>query len=104
MVPKMGKIKILTDQVTSGGLIELKAIDFQSQKIVFTDKIPGQYTWQNKYGIFVGDKEVLDNELIKILNNNMIIPPASQDMFVLFTKPIFNQLAEKLTNYFMQYN
>jgi len=104
MIPKKGKIKILTDQVASGGLLELKAVEFQSQKIVFTDKIQGQYTWQNKYGIFVGDNEVLDNNHINILNNKMIMPPAPQDMFVLFTKPIFNQLADKLTNYFRQYN
>lgn len=103
-VTKKGKIKILTDQVASGGLLELKAVEYQSQKILFTDKIPGQFTWQNRYGIFVGDKEVLDKELISILNNKMVIPPASQDMFVLFTKPIFNQLGEKLTNYFRQYN
>jgi len=104
MVPKKGKIKILTDQVASGGLLELKAVEFQSQKIVFTDKIPGQYLWQNKYGIFVGDKGVLYNELSNILSNKMIMPPPAQDMFVLFTKPIFNQLADKLTNYFGQYN
>lgn len=104
MVPKKGKIKILTDQVASGGLLELKAVDFQSQKIVFTDKIPGEFTWQNRYGIFVGDKEVLDNEQTNIINNKMVMPPAAQDMFVLFTKPIFNQLSIKLTNYFRQYN
>jgi hypothetical protein len=104
IVPKKGKIKILTDQVASGGLLELKTVEFQSQKIVFTDKIPGQFTWENKYGIFVGDNEVLTNELIAILNNKMIMPPPAQDMFVLFTKPIFNQLSEKLTNYFRQYN
>ena len=104
MIPKKGKIKILSDQVASGGLLELKAVDFQSQKIVFTDKIPGEFTWQNKYGIFVGDNEVLDKELTAILKNKMIMPPASQDMFVLFTKPIFNQLTDKLTNYFKQYN
>ncbi|HLN74167.1 MAG TPA: hypothetical protein VK205_12790, partial [Prolixibacteraceae bacterium] len=104
MIPKKGKIKILTDQVASGGLLELKAVDFQSQKIVFTDKIPGEFTWQNKYGIFVGDKEVLDNDLTNILNNKMVMPPAAQDMFVLFTKPIFSQLTGKLTNYFKQYN
>lgn len=103
-VVKKGKIKILTDQVASGGLLELKAVEYQSQKILFTDKIPGQFTWQNRYGIFVGDEEVLDKELIAILNNKMVMPPASQDMFVLFTKPIFNQLSEKLTNYFRQYN
>ncbi|MDP2115601.1 MAG: hypothetical protein Q8K69_16255 [Bacteroidota bacterium] len=103
-VTKKGKIKILTDQVASGGLLELKAVEYQSRKILFTDKIPGQFTWQNRYGIFVGDNEVLDKELISILNNKMVMPPASQAMFVLFTKPIFNQMAEKLTNYFRQFN
>jgi len=82
----------------------VKAVEFQSQKIVFTDKIPGQFTWQNKYGIFVGDNEVLDDELTAVLNNKMLMPPAPQDMFILFTKPIFSQLTEKLTNYFRQYN
>lgn len=104
MVTKKGKIKILTDQVASGGLLELKTVEFQSQKIVFTDKLPGQYNWQNRYGIFVGDNEVLDKEQINILNNKMIMPPPAQDMFVLFTKPIFNQLSEKLVNYFRQFN
>ena len=103
-VTKSGKIKIYTDQLESGGLLEMKAVEFQSQKILFTDKIPGKFTWQNKYGIFVGDNEVLDKEQVSILSNKMIIPPESQDMFVLFTKPIFNQLTDKLTNYFKQYN
>lgn len=104
MVPKKGKIKILTDQVGSGGLLELKAVEFQSKKIVFTDKIPGEFTWKNQYGMFLGDKEVLDNELTQIINNKMVMPPPSQDMFVLFTKPIFSQLTGKLTNYFKQFN
>lgn len=104
MVPKKGKIKIFTDQVGSGGLLELKAVEFQSKKIVFTDKIPGEFTWKNQYGMFLGDNELLDKELTQIINNKMVMPPPAQDMFVLFTKPIFSQLTGKLTNYFKQYN
>jgi len=104
MVNKKGKIKIVTDQVGSGGLLELKTVEFQSQKIIFTDKIPGQFQWQNKYGVFVGDKEVLDNSHAQLIANKEVMPPAPQDMFVLFTKPIFDQLSSRLTNYFKQYN
>lgn len=104
MVTKRGKIRIITDQVASGGLLEIKAVDFQSQKILFTDKIPGQYMWENKYGIFIGDTEVLDNTQAKIISNKSVLPPASQDMFVLFTKPIYNQLSDKLVNYFRKFN
>lgn len=104
LVTKKGKIRIVTDQVASGGLLELRAVEFQSQKIVFTDKIPGQFTWENKYAVFVGDKDALDNNLLSMVNNSVKMPPAQQDMFVLFTKPIFNQLTGKLSNYFRQYN
>lgn len=103
-VMKRGKIRIVSDQVASGGLLDLKAVEFQSQKIIFTDKIPGQYMWENKYGVFVGDKEVLDNNLSNIISNKVVMPPPAQDMFVLFTKPIFKQLSDKLVNYFRQYN
>lgn len=103
-VMKKGKIKIVTDQVASGGLLELRAVEFQSQKILFTDKIPGQYMWQNKYGVFIGDAEVLDNTLANIVNNKAMMPPAAQDMFVLFTKPIYNQLLDKLINYFKKFD
>lgn len=104
LVTKRGKIKIVTDQMASGGLLELKAVEFQTRKIVFTDQVPGAFTWQNQYGVFVGDKEVLDNNLSNIVSNKVQMPPAPQDMFVLFTKPIFNQLTTKLVNYFNQYN
>ncbi len=104
LVTKKGKIKIITDQVASGGLLEIKAVEFQSQKILFTDKIPGKYMWQNKYGIFIGDTEVLDNSLANIVSNKSVLPPDSQDMFVLFTKPIYNQLTGKLITYFRKFN
>jgi hypothetical protein len=52
----------------------------------------------------VGDNEVLDQNLINILNNKAVPPPGPQDMFSLFTKPIFDQLKSKLVNYFGQYN
>lgn len=104
MVNKRGKIKIITDQVASGGLLEVKAVEFQSQKILFTDKVPGQYLWKNQYGIFVGDAEVLDNTMANIISNKAVLPPAAQDMFVLFTKPIYDQLSGKLINYFRKFN
>ena len=103
-VTKKGKIKVITEQVASGGLLEMKAVEYQSKKILFTDKFPGEFTWENKYGIFVGDKEALDSNQLKIINNKAITPPESQEMFVLFTKPIYNQMKDKLYNYFRQYN
>ncbi len=103
-IEKRGTIKIATDQVASGGVIEIRITDFQSDKLLLNQRIPGEYVWKNQYGIFVGDKEVLENWHVRILNNQAVAPPAPQDMFVLFTKPIFDQLSPILYNYFQRYN
>jgi hypothetical protein len=85
-------------------LLELEAVEYQSQKYFSTIKFHGNLSGKMNTEFFVGDEEVFDKEQIAILNNKMVMPPASQDMFVLFTNSIFNQLGEKLNNYFRQFN
>ncbi|HKJ44081.1 MAG TPA: hypothetical protein VKA27_18435 [Sunxiuqinia sp.] len=99
-----GKIKIITDEVMSKGLLNVQVENYQTQDVVVNDQLPGQFVWRNQYGVFVGDEEVLTKEQIRILNNKAVPPPNPQDMFVEFTRPIFDQLAGKLLNYFSQYN
>ena len=99
-----GKIKVITDEVGSQGLLNVHVEDFQSQKVVVNDQIPGQYVWRNQYGIFVGDEEVLTKEQVQILNNRALPPPNPQDMFIAFTRPIYGQLTDRLINYFSRYN
>ena len=98
-----GKIKIATDEVKSGGLLTVTIEDFQAQKILINENVPGEFTWQNQYGLFVGDEEVLTDQQIQILNNKAVPPPAPQDMFIEFTRPIFAQLTDRLTAYFNRY-
>ena len=101
---KEGKIKIITDEVASGGLLEVKIQDYQAAQLLIDEQLPGEFIWQNKYGIFVGDEEVLTKEEVAIVNNKSVLPPESQDMFLQFTKPIYTQLTELLSSYFSRYN
>lgn len=99
-----GKIKIITDEMMSKGLLNVQVEKYQSRDVVINDQIPGQFVWRNQYGVFVGNEGVLTKELIEILNNKAVPPPNPQDMFVEFTKPIYSQLTDRLSNFFSQFN
>lgn len=99
-----GKIKIITDEMVSKGLLNVQVEEYQSKNVVINDQIPGQFVWRNQYGVFVGNEEVLTKEQVAILNNKAVPPPYPQDMFVEFTKPIYSQLTERLSNFFNQFN
>lgn len=99
-----GKIKVITDEVASGGLLNVKIEEFQSRKKIMDEAIPGEFIWRNQYGIFVGDRGVLNENQVRILNNQAVPPPAPQDMFIEFTRPIYVRLTDRLTAYFNKYN
>ncbi|WP_321286738.1 hypothetical protein [uncultured Sunxiuqinia sp.] len=99
-----GKIKIITDEVSSQGILNVRIEEFQKQRTILNEQVPGEFIWRNQYGIFVGDEGVLTGQEIHILNNRAVPPPAPQGLFVEFTQPIFEQLTSRLTNYFKKYN
>ncbi|HBL77564.1 MAG TPA: hypothetical protein DD458_20225 [Prolixibacteraceae bacterium] len=99
-----GTIKIINDQVLTEGLLKYEIFDFQANNsVLMTERIPGQFMWSNAYGIFVGDKEVLDSNHIAILNNRAYPMPSPQDLFIEFSKPVFDQLSSRLRSFFRRY-
>ncbi len=99
-----GKIKIITDEVTSQGLLNVKIEEFQTQKLILSEEVPGEFLWRNQYGIFVGDEGVLTKQQVRIINNRAVPPPGPQDLFVEFTRPIYSRLTDRLSQYFNKYN
>ena len=99
-----GKMKVSTDEVASGGLIKLNIQDFQAEKTLMDDNIPGEFLWRNQYGIFLGDERVLTKEQVQIINNSAVPPPGPQDLFMEFTKPIYARLTDRMNGFFRRYN
>ncbi len=104
LVDVHGKIKILTDEVYSAGVVNLNIIDFQADRPLLNDNIPGEFLWRNQYGIFVGDERVLNKEEVAILQNKAVPPPGSQDLFYEFTRPIYTKLVQQMNGFFRRYN
>jgi len=97
------KLKTFTDEVRSGGVVDLKIIEWPSEKLLVNDRIPGEFVWVNRYAIFVGDEKALSPEQLQLTRQKMMQPPPPQALFVEFTKPIFDQLTGRLNNFFGRY-
>ncbi|NOY96857.1 MAG: hypothetical protein GXO81_10905 [Chlorobi bacterium] len=97
------KLKAFTDKASSRGLLDVKIIDFASNKLLVDDKIPGEFVWVNNYAIFVGDKEALDKEQLALTKRKAMPLPSAQGLFIEFTKPMYSRLTAKLRRFFKQY-
>ncbi|NQU51046.1 MAG: hypothetical protein HQ522_00755 [Bacteroidetes bacterium] len=98
------KIKTFTDEVNSRGILDVKIIEFNGNKLMQNDRIPGSFKWINDYAIYVGDIEALNKKQIELTQKKAVPLPPKQDLFIEFTKPIYDQLTGKLNNFFRRYN
>ncbi len=97
------KLKTYTDKVISEGAVNMKIIDFKENKVVRNQHIPGSFVWVNNYAIYVGDREALDNNQEELTKRKALPLPPKQDLFVEFTKPIYDQLTRKLRSFFRKF-
>lgn len=97
------KIKTFSDQVASGGVVDMKIAEWPSEKLLVNDRIPGEFVWVNRYAIYVGDEKALSTEQLQLTKQKMAQPPPPQMLFVEFTKPIYDQLTSRLNNFFGRY-
>ena len=98
------KLKTFTDQVKSGGSLRVRIIQPATDKLMMDDLVPGSFTWVNEYAMFVGDEEALDKEQLELIKRKVMPLPPAQDLFVEFTRPIYNQLTVKLNRFYRRYN
>ncbi|RKE04540.1 hypothetical protein [Marinifilum flexuosum] len=97
------KLHIHKREVISKGLLFLKVIEFGNQKIINDKRFGGQFIWFHEWGHFNGDERALSKEELEICEHEPILPPAHQDLFVEFTKPIYKDLTEELRKFYNRY-
>ena len=106
-VPVYGKVKAKLSRnrktVVSRGLLDMQIQDFDTKKIVFQDKFPGEYTWVSEWGSYNGDERALDAAQLRMTKSRETNPPQPQDLFVEFSKPIYNRLTSKLRSFYEKY-
>lgn len=89
--------------VLSKGLLDLQILDFGSRRIVYQEKIPGEYAWVCEWGSFNGDERALTAEQKRMTNTRELLPPSPQQLFVEFSRPIYSRLTSKLKSFYDKY-
>ena len=96
-------LKLTSKTLLSKGLLDFKIIDFQTDKVLTHAKFPGEFAWTNQWGSYTGDIRALSANQQKAVKAHELPPPPPQDLFIEFTKPIYNQLTEKVKVFYRNY-
>jgi hypothetical protein len=106
-VPVYGKVtaKLTKNRKTvrSGGLLDMHIEDFQTRRIVDQEKFTGEYNWMCEWANFNGDERALTAAELRMCKSQELLPPAPQQLFIEFSKPIYDRLTSKLKNFYAKY-
>lgn len=99
------KAKLITNrrEVVSSGVLTLRILDGQSRKAKLSRKFPGTFTWVNEWAQFNGDERALTHQQLEMCKRRAEVPPPHQQLFLEFTKPIFDQAKSTLKSYYRNY-
>lgn len=97
------KITIYRKELKSEGRVSMQIFDANSDGVLKHEKFNGTYIWKSQWGSYNGDSRALSKEQLKICERKEGYPPPPQDMFINFTKPIYNQLTSKIKNYYKNF-
>jgi len=97
------KLTIYRRELISNGVLDVTIVDMARNNVISQRKFPGQYVWFAEWGSFNGDERALNDEQLAICKRKPSLPPGQQDLFIEFTKPIFNQLTPFLKSFYQQY-
>lgn len=106
-MPVIGEVKAeyteYIREIVSNGLLSMKVLDAQTQNVILHEKFPGEFIWVSKWASFNGDERALTEEQVNLTKRKPINPPPPQDMFIEFTKPIYNQITATVSGYYNNY-
>lgn len=98
------EVALFRMEVISRGLVNLSITKngMEDKDLIYQD-FPGEFVWFHEWGQYNGDQRALTDEQIVICNNKRINPAPPQQLFVEFTKPIHQQLHNKLIAFYKNY-
>ncbi|MDR1544565.1 MAG: hypothetical protein LBS50_09230 [Prevotellaceae bacterium] len=92
-----------TLELSSGGILKVKVMDFGTNRMLREQNFSGSYVWRSQWAISRGDDRALTAAQKRLCSRRQEIPPAPQDLFIEFTKPIYSKTVSYLNNYYLTY-
>lgn len=97
------KVHIFEKEVSSSGLLDLR-IETADGALLSQEKFAGTFVYEDVWGFFNGDERALDSEDRRCVKRRQPAPdPLPQDLFVEFTKPIFDQVTQYINRYYASF-
>lgn len=90
-------------EVISEGVLSAKIICAADSRVEEHKNFPGKFVWFNEWATYKGDERALTDKQKKMTNTEPAMPPPQQDLFIEFTKPIFNQTVSFVRNFYAKY-
>ena len=97
------KLTSYSKQVISRGLFSMQVFDAQNNTTLRHRKFNPEFVWYSSWGSFNGDERALTNEQLAMCQRSEVPPPPPQELFISFTKPIYDQLIAELNSYYSRY-
>jgi hypothetical protein len=90
-------------EVISSGLLSMQILDAKSNGVLAHKKFNGEFVWVSSWARFNGDERALSTAQLNLTKQKETQPPGNQDLFLEFTKPIYNQLIPGIKTFYQVY-
>jgi hypothetical protein len=87
----------------SRGVVSFRIVDAKTGALLASEKMPGEYVWVSEWATFNGDERALSAEQLRLTTLKEQPAPAPQDLFIEFTRPIYDQITAKIRDFYKNY-
>ncbi|MFT5618081.1 MAG: hypothetical protein ACI85I_001310 [Arenicella sp.] len=86
--------------VSITGKLHLEILETNSSRTILQEDLQNEYIWKSEWAIYQGDERALSAEQLRRTQVREVQLPNQQDLFVEFSRPIFEQATSRIQNYY----
>jgi hypothetical protein len=78
-------------------------VDANTNGVLKHQKFSGEYVWVSNWARFNGDDRALSDKQLALCKLKETQPPVPQDLFLEFTRPIYDQLIPSIRGFYQNF-
>lgn len=96
-------VEITRISLTGGGVLDFRIVDGRTKKALTSEKFPSEYIWEASWATYKGDERALNDEEVRLTQRREVGLPSPQEVFREFTVPLYDQIINKINNFYRNY-